>query len=69
MPSVSAAHVARQCGLHGNLLRTGRWHYRSGLVVPTIERSVPAAESLIPLQVGDTPTGVGASGVVDFFVK
>lgn len=61
VPGVSAAHVARQHGLNGNLLHTWRWHYRSGLLGPTMERSMPAPESLIPVQVGDTPVEGDAS--------
>jgi len=51
VPGVSAAHVTRQCGLNGNLLHTLRWRYRSGLLGPTIEQSMPAAKALIPVQV------------------
>ena len=31
-PGVSAAQVARQYGLNGNLLHTWRWQYRNGLL-------------------------------------
>jgi len=64
VPGVSAAHVARQYGLNGNLLHTWRWHYRSGLLGPTIEQSMPAAKALIPVQVSDVPVeaNVGVSG-------
>lgn len=33
-PGVSAAQVAREHDLNGNLLHTWRWHYRSGLLGP-----------------------------------
>jgi transposase len=33
-PGVSAAQVAREHDINGNLLHTWRWHYRSGLLGP-----------------------------------
>jgi hypothetical protein len=61
---VSAAQVARQYGLNGNLLHTWRWQYRNGLFgTVTDASSVSPTEGLIPVRVCvDTPADVSASG-------
>ncbi len=63
-PGVSAAQVARQYGLNGNLLHTWRWQYRNGLFgTVTDASSVSPTEGLIPVRVCvDTPADVSASG-------
>jgi transposase-like protein len=62
-PGVSAAQVARQYGLNGNLLHTWRWQYRNGLFgTLTDASSVSPTEGLIPVRVGaDEPIDGGAS--------
>ncbi len=62
-PGVSAAQVARQYGLNGNLLHTWRWQYRNGLFgTVTDARSVSPTEGLIPVHVGaDEPIDGSAS--------
>ena len=61
---VSAAQVARQYGLNGNLLHTWRWQYRNGLFGTVTEApSVSPTEGLIPVQLcADALTDVSASG-------
>ena len=63
-PGMSAAQVARQYGLNGNLLHTWRWQYRNGLFgTVTDASSVSPSEGLIPVHVGaDEPVDVSASG-------
>ena len=63
-PGVSAAQVARQYGLNGNLLHTWRWQYRNGLFGTVTEApSVSPTEGLIPVQLcADALTDVSASG-------
>ena len=63
-PGVSAAQVARQYGLNGNLLHTWRWQYRNGLFGSVTEApSVSPTEGLIPVQLcADALTDVSASG-------
>ena len=60
---VSAAQVARQYGLNGNLLHTWRWQYRNGLFGTVTEApSVSPTEGLIPVQLcADALTDVSAS--------
>jgi transposase-like protein len=62
-PGVSAAQVARQYGLNGNLLHTWRWQYRNGLFgTVTDASSVSPTEGLIPVHVGaDEPIDGSAS--------
>ena len=62
-PGVSAAQVARQYGLNGNLLHTWRWQYRNGLFGTVTDASfVSPTEELIPVRVGaDEPIDGGAS--------
>ena len=64
-PGVSAAQVARQYGLNGNLLHTWRWQYRNGLFGTVTEApSESPTEGLIPVRVCvDTPADVSASEV------
>ena len=63
-PGMSAAQVARQYGLNGNLLHTWRWQYRNGLFGSVTEApSVSPTEGLIPVQLcADALTDVSASG-------
>lgn len=63
-PRVSAAQVARQYGLNGNLLHTWRWQYRNGLFGTVTEASsVSLTEGLIPVQLcADALADVSASG-------
>ena len=63
-PGMSAAQVARQYGLNGNLLHTWRWQYRNGLFGTVTEApSVSPTEGLIPVQLcADALTDVSASG-------
>ena len=63
-PGVSAAQVARQYELNGNLLHTWRWQYRNGLFGTVTEApSVSPTEGLIPVQLcADALTDVSASG-------
>ena len=69
-PGVSAAQVARQYELNGNLLHTWRWQYRNGLLGDVTlfgevnEGCVESpTEGLIPVRVCvDTPADVSASG-------
>ena len=63
-PGMSAAQVARQYGLNGNLLHTWRWQYRNGLFGTVTEApSVSPTEGLIPVRVCvDTPADASASG-------
>ena len=51
-PGVSAAQVAREHDLNGNLLHTWRWHYRSGLLGPVGAQ----AATLIPVAVSASLT-------------
>lgn len=51
-PGVCAARVAREHGLHSNLLHTWRWHYRSGLLGPVGTQ----AATLIPVELSALPT-------------
>jgi transposase len=62
-PGVSAAQVARQYGLNGNLLHTWRWQYRNGLFGTVKDASsVSPTEGLIPVHVGaDEPIDGSAS--------
>ena len=62
-PGMSAAQVARQYGLNGNLLHTWRWQYRNGLFGSVTEApSVSPTEGLIPVQLcADALTDVSAS--------
>jgi transposase-like protein len=62
-PGVSAAQVARQYGLNGNLLHTWRWQYRNGLFGTVTDASpVSPTEGLIPVHVGaDEPIDGSAS--------
>jgi transposase-like protein len=62
-PGVSAAQVARQYELNGNLLHTWRWQYRNGLFgTVTDASSVSPTEGLIPVHVGaDEPIDGSAS--------
>jgi len=51
-PGVSAAQVARQYGLNGNLLHTWRWQYRNGLLGEVNEGCAESpTEGLIPVRV------------------
>ncbi len=51
-PGVSAAQVAREHDINGNLLHTWRWHYRSGLLGPVAAH----AATLIPVALSALPT-------------
>ncbi len=59
-PGTSAAQVAREHNINGNLLHTWRWHYRSGLLGPS---SADGTTALIPVQLASatsselTPSG------------
>lgn len=59
-PGASAAQVARQHGLNGNLLHTWRWHYRRGLLgVVKQDSALPPGEGLIPVHVSaEAPVNV-----------
>ncbi len=46
-PGTSAAQVAREHNINGNLLHTWRWHYRSGLLG---QSSADGTTALIPVQ-------------------
>jgi len=68
-PGVSAAQVARQYELNGNLLHTWRWQYRNGLLGDVTlfgevneGCAVSPTEGLIPVHVGaDEPIDGSAS--------
>jgi len=51
-PGTSAAQVAREHNINGNLLHTWRWHYRSGLL-GSVETQ--AATTLIPVELSALP--------------
>ena len=60
LPGASAAQVARQHGLNGNLLHTWRWHYRRGLLgVVKQDGALPPGDGLIPVHVSpDAPAEI-----------
>ena len=51
-PGTSAAQVAREHDINGNLLHTWRWHYRSGLLGPVDDQSA----TLIPVELSASST-------------
>ena len=51
-PGTSAAQVAREHDINGNLLHTWRWHYRSGLLGPVADQSA----TLIPVELSASST-------------
>ena len=61
-PGTSAAQVAREHNINGNLLHTWRWHYRSGLLS---EASAQEATELIPVQLSSATSGDLTSSVTE----
>jgi len=62
-PGVSAAQVARQHGLNGNLLHTWRWHYRRGLLGVVKEGvALPPSDGLIPVHLSTDAPAEGVAG-------
>jgi transposase len=51
-PGASAARVAREHDIKGNLLHTWRWHYRTGLLGPVAAQ----AATLIPVELSASST-------------
>jgi len=52
-PGTSAAQVAREHNINGNLLHTWRWHYRSGLLGSSSADG--ATTALIPVELSALP--------------
>ena len=59
-PGTSAAQVAREHNINGNLLHTWRWHYRSGLLGPSLAAGTTTA--LIPVELTSATSDLTSSG-------
>lgn len=59
-PGTSAAQVAREHNINGNLLHTWRWHYRSGLLGPSLAAGTTTA--LIPVELTSATSDLTSCG-------
>jgi transposase len=59
-PGTSAAQVAREHNINGNLLHTWRWHYRSGLLGQSLAAGTTTA--LIPVELTSATSDLTTSG-------